>query len=104
MKTKTFAELKSQVYDLLEKHMQSDPELLEAFQNNLKPQFDAMPRSKAGKLVLKGIIGFQSYIEQSGGKTSSIVSNALHDLREFVDNGTQKWFSPRIRRYIDYSK
>lgn len=101
MKTKSFAELKSKVFDLLEKHMENDPELLEAFKENLKAEFDSLPRSKSATNVLKGIIGFQQHINNSGGTTSSVVSNALHDLREFVDHGKEKWFSPRLHRYIE---
>lgn len=82
--------------------MAGDDKLREGFMNGLELEFRALPMCDETIHTLQGIYGFLHHCEETRTPRTMFVNNALHDLRECVDHRTEKWFAPRLSRFVGY--
>lgn len=52
---------------------------------------------------IDGLIGFMKWATHNEvHKSSTVLSNILHDINEYNENRNEDWFSPRTYRYIHH--
>lgn len=102
MKKEEYKKLTKCVMDAVKNAMAGDDELRAAFANGLEPEFRALPKHKETIRTLQGIYGFLRHCDDTKTPRTMFVNNALHDLRECVNNYTEGWFSPRLSRFVGY--
>ena len=102
MKKEEYQQLTEEVMQAVKKAMTGDDELKEMFESGLESDFKALPKHRETMRTLKGIKGFLRHCDDTKTPRTTFVFNALHDLNECVNNYTEKWFSPRLSRFVDY--
>lgn len=103
MKKQEYKELTNQVMDAVKKAMADDEEQKELFAECLEAEFRELPKHKETVRTLRGIYGFLRFCDDNKTPRSQFVFNAVHDISECVRNYTEKWYSPRLSRYADYT-
>lgn len=102
MKKEEFKQLIETVMQAVKKAMAGDSDLKEMFETGLEQDFRALPKHKEVIRTLKGIEGFLRHCDDTKTPRTTFVFNALHDLSECAKNYTEKWFAPRLSRFVDY--
>lgn len=102
MKKDEFQQLTETVMQAVKKAMAGDTELRETFETCIEQNFRALPKHKEVIRTLKGIVGYLRHCDDTKTPRPTFVCNALHDLSECAENYTEKWFAPRLSRFVDY--
>lgn len=102
MEKEEYKKLTDDVMQAVKKAMAGDKEFIAAFTNGLELEFRALPKHKETTRTLQGIYGFLRHCDDTKTPRTMFVSNALHDLRECVNNYTERWFSPMLSRWAKY--
>lgn len=102
MKKEEYKKLTDDVMQAVKKAIAGDDELREMFESCLELQFRALPKHKETIRTLQGIYGFLRHCDDTKTPRTMFINNALHDLRECVENHTEGLFSPRLSRFVGY--
>lgn len=102
MKKEEYKRLTETVIQAVKKAMAGDDELREMFEDCLEQDFRALPKHKETIRTLRGIEGYLWHCDDTKTPRTTFVNNALHDLNECTKNYTEKWFSPRLSRFVGY--
>lgn len=102
MKKKEYQQLTDTVMQAVKKAMAGDNDLREMFEDCLEQDFRALPKHKGTIRTLRGIEGYLWHCDDTKTPRPTFVNNALHDLNECAKNYTEKWFSPRLSRFVGY--
>jgi hypothetical protein len=67
-------------------------------------ELELLPFTNAVAITFMGIIGYWHYLMQQKSNPAHFVRDAIHDLRECINNFDRDGFSPRTEEFVDFYK
>lgn len=104
MKKQEYNELVDKVVNLIVNAIGEDKDMKNDFEDWTEPNLRVLPKHKETIRTMQGIIGFHKYIQSKPAeeRNSDFLFNALHDVYECIKNYDEKWYSPRLSRYVNF--